>query len=165
MERPFLAMGLISHSSTLTIETDASTRGRGGVCNGVRTGSPWSPQEQQVHINCLELLAAHLAVKCFAKDKTNLTNLLKIDSMSALTYMKKLGGTISPKTELSSQRSMVVVHEEEYPLESPAPTGCTQHHSRQWAQGYEGLIGLEVEPNHLPTDQPEAGTSELDVCQ
>ena len=36
---------LISHSSTLTIETDASEIGWGAVCNGVRTGGPWSPQE------------------------------------------------------------------------------------------------------------------------
>ena len=50
-----------------------------------------------MHINCLELLAAFLAVKCFAKDKTNLTIYLKMDSMSALTYINKLGGTISPQ--------------------------------------------------------------------
>jgi len=53
--------------------------------------------EQQIHINILELLAAHLAVKCFAIDKTNLTMYLKMDSMSALTYINKLGGTISPQ--------------------------------------------------------------------
>ena len=88
---------LISHSSTLTIETDASEIGWGAVCSGVRTGGPWSPHEQQMHINCLELLAAHLAVKCFAKDKSNLNILLKMDSMSALTYINRRGGTISPK--------------------------------------------------------------------
>ena len=65
--------------------------------NGVRTVCPWSPQEQQMHINCLELLAAHLAVKCLAKDRSSLTILLKMDSMSALTYIKKLGGMISPQ--------------------------------------------------------------------
>jgi len=56
-----------------------------------------APHEQQIHINILELLAAHLAVKCFAIDKTNLTMYLKMDSMSALTYINKLGGTISPQ--------------------------------------------------------------------
>ena len=50
-----------------------------------------------MHINCLELLAAHLAVKCFAKDSSNLTILLKMDSMSALTYINKLGRMISPQ--------------------------------------------------------------------
>ena len=88
---------LIIHNSSLTIETDASTKGWGAVCNGVRTGGPWTSQEQTMHINCQELLAAHLAVKCFAKNKTNLTIHLKMDSVSALTYINKLGGTISPQ--------------------------------------------------------------------
>ena len=88
---------LIAHNSSLTIETDASKKGWGAVCNGVRTGGPWTPEERTMHINCLELLAAFLAVKCFAKDKTNLTIHLKMDSMSALTYINKLGGTISPQ--------------------------------------------------------------------
>ena len=82
---------LIAHNSSLTIETDSSKKGWGAVCNGVRTGGPWSPKERTMHINCLELLAAFLAVKCFAKDKTNLTIDLKMDSMSALTYINKLG--------------------------------------------------------------------------
>ena len=77
---------LIAHNSSLTIETDASKRG-GAVCNGVRTGGPWTPEERSMHINCLELLAA----------KTNLTIHLKMDSMLALTYINKLGGTISPQ--------------------------------------------------------------------
>ena len=68
----------------------------GAVCNGVGTEGPWTPEERTMHINCLELLAAFLAVKCFAKDRTNLTIHLKMNSMSALTYINKLGGTISP---------------------------------------------------------------------
>lgn len=76
---------LIAHNSSLTIKTDASTKGWGAVCNKVHTGGPWSPQERTMRINCLELLAASLAVKCFAKDKTNLTIHLKMDSISALT--------------------------------------------------------------------------------
>ena len=50
-----------------------------------------------MHINCLELLAAFLAVKCFANDKTNLNIHLKMDSVSALMYISRLGGTISPQ--------------------------------------------------------------------
>ena len=67
------------------------------MCNGIQTVGPWSPQEQTMHINCLELLAAHLAIKCFAKINTNLTIHLKMDRVSALTYINKLGGTISPQ--------------------------------------------------------------------
>ena len=83
---------LIAHNSFFTIETDASKQGWGAVCNGICTGGPWSPEKSRLHINCQELLAAFLAVKCFAKGKTNVTIHLKIDSMSALTYVNKLRG-------------------------------------------------------------------------
>ena len=43
--------------------------GLGAVCNGIRTGGLWSQLEQQLHIKCLELLAATLAVKLFHKDQ------------------------------------------------------------------------------------------------
>ena len=72
---------LIAHNSSFTIHTDASKTGWGAVYNGVRTGGPWSPEERTMHVNCLELLAVFLAMKCFAKDETNLTIDQKMDSM------------------------------------------------------------------------------------
>ena len=107
-----------------------------------------------------------LAVKCFAMDRSNLTTLLKMDSMSALTLHQQAGGNDIPTTESPSQRAVAVVHGEEHPLESPTPMGCTQHHSRQRVQGHEGQVRLEVESNHLPTDQPKTGTpGGGSVCQ
>lgn len=41
--------------------------------------------------------AATLAVKCFAKDKHDILIHLKVDNTTALTYINKLGGTVSPK--------------------------------------------------------------------
>ena len=78
----------------MVIKMDASRRGWGVVCNEVQTGGPWTPQEQEMHINCLVMLAATLAVKCYAKDQGNLHILLKMDSMSAPTYISEKGGTI-----------------------------------------------------------------------
>jgi len=59
---------LIHKQRTVTITSDASLMGWGAVCNGSRTGGPWSHSEQGMHINCLELLAAILAAKTFLKD-------------------------------------------------------------------------------------------------
>ena len=56
----------------LVIETDASNTGWGAFCQGVRTGGPWSKTERLQHINCLELLAAMLDVKCFAKRRRDI---------------------------------------------------------------------------------------------
>ena len=59
---------LLHQQESVIIRSDASFQGWGAVCNGIRTDGPWSQSEQQLHINCLELLAATLAVKSFLKD-------------------------------------------------------------------------------------------------
>jgi len=81
----------------VVIETDPSTVGWGAVCRGVRTGGLWSPQEQGTHINVLELTAGMFAVQSFLKDQSNLHVHLRMDNTSALTYVRKMGGTRSPR--------------------------------------------------------------------
>ena len=87
---------LISQQSSMTIISDASLQGWGAFCNGVRTRGQWFPQEQTLHINCLELLAASLAVRTFAKERSGITILLKIDNTTAVAYINRMGGTASP---------------------------------------------------------------------
>ena len=67
---------LIVQQASMTIILDASLQGWGATCNGVWTRGPWSSQEQTLHINCLELLAATLAVHTFAKERSGITILL-----------------------------------------------------------------------------------------
>jgi len=62
------------------IQSDASLQGWGTVCNGTRTGGPWSQVEQEMHINCMELLAATLAVQTFLKGQTVVSVLLQLDN-------------------------------------------------------------------------------------
>ena len=56
----------------MTIGSDTSQLGWGAVCAGTRTEGAWSVQEQSMHINSLELLAATLAVKTFLKDASGI---------------------------------------------------------------------------------------------
>ena len=79
----------------LVIETDASRKGWGAYCQGIRTGGPWSFEEKRLHINCLELLAGSLAVKTFTKSKVCAHVKLLMDSTSAFAYINKMGGTHS----------------------------------------------------------------------
>ena len=51
--------------------------------------------EQAMHIDCLELLAATLAVQTFAKHKSQVSILLRLDSTTAVAYINNLGGTVS----------------------------------------------------------------------
>lgn len=88
---------VLRRAPDMVIETDASNIGWGATCQESRTGGPWSRTESHLHINCLELLAATLAVKCFAKRANNIVIHLKMDNTSALTYINKMGGTVSPE--------------------------------------------------------------------
>ena len=86
---------VLSAEPDLTIESDASSQGWGASCQGTSTGGPWSIQEKSRYINCLELLAATLALKTFVKDKRGVSVLLKIDNTTAVAYINNHGGTVS----------------------------------------------------------------------
>ena len=71
-------------------------RGR-GVCQGTTTGGTWSYQERAKHINILELIAVKLAILTFTKGKSATAIHLRIDNMTALSHLVKMGGTRSPE--------------------------------------------------------------------
>ena len=52
---------------SINITTDASRRGWGAHCAGVKTQGLWTPEEQKLHINALEIKAVMFAVKAFTK--------------------------------------------------------------------------------------------------
>ena len=74
------------------IFSDASLTGWGATCNGKSARGLWSLGEQKLHINLLELKAAFLALKCFAANDSNCQILLRIDNITAITYINKMGG-------------------------------------------------------------------------
>lgn len=93
---------LLLRQETVIIRSDASRQGWGAVCKGSRTGGPWSNLEQEMHINCLELLAATLAVQSFMKDQSGVSIRLQLDNQTAVAYINNMGGTVSPQlTNLS----------------------------------------------------------------
>lgn len=81
----------------MVIHSDAAKSGGWGAeCNGVQTGGQWSREEMGLHINEQEMIAADLAVRTFLKmfPKTR-SVLLKVDNMTALSYIVKMGGTVN----------------------------------------------------------------------
>ena len=81
----------------LVIEFDTSCLGWGATLKGqeLRTGGQWSTSKQEMHINCLELLAASLAIQTFAKESQNINILVRTDNVSARVYINHFGGTHS----------------------------------------------------------------------
>ncbi|ODM87335.1 putative enzymatic polyprotein [Orchesella cincta] len=85
-----------SDSFDLTIFTDASTTGWGASCNDLSVGGYWSTHELHLHINCLELIAAYYGLRTFAKTQVHSNILLRIDNVTAIAYINKMGGIRFP---------------------------------------------------------------------
>ena len=86
---------LAETSSAVSDSIGCLPDGVGGCVQGSSDRGPWSPEEQQMHINCLELSAATLAVQAFAKDLSGIEILLQLDNQTAVAYINHLGGTVS----------------------------------------------------------------------
>ena len=81
---------------SIIVHPDASKQGWGAVLNGqFHTRGIWSPEEAAQHINYLELLAAFLAIKAYGKSWLNITVLLRMDNVTAVSYINQKGGTVS----------------------------------------------------------------------
>ena len=97
----------------------------GASCQGTSTGGPWSMQEKTWHINCLEMLAATLALKSFVKDER------PIDRQHNSGFLhQQPGGNSIQGTSLVNSRFMDVVPGEEYPHPSSVSPRRFELHSR-----------------------------------
>ena len=56
------------------------------------TGGLWTQEEQTHHINYLELLAVFLALRTFARDRHSVAILLRMDNVTAIAFVNKMGG-------------------------------------------------------------------------
>ena len=65
--------------------------GWGAVMNDSSTGGRWSPSEAENHINCLELLAALFALKCFQSSLSGKHVKIMIDNTTAVSVINNMG--------------------------------------------------------------------------
>ncbi|XP_044581549.1 uncharacterized protein LOC123263077 [Cotesia glomerata] len=80
----------------ITISSDASRSGWGAESNLKVTHGFWSQKDKKFYINYLELLAAFFALKCFASNLSNCEVLMRIDNITAISYINKAGGIKFP---------------------------------------------------------------------
>lgn len=78
------------------LESDASLHGWGAFFQNQNTGGLWSYSESLRHINYLELTAGLYALMSFRHSLQGRSVVLKMDSVSAVAYINRLGGTRSP---------------------------------------------------------------------
>uniref|UniRef100_A0A8W8ISQ8 Reverse transcriptase domain-containing protein n=1 Tax=Magallana gigas TaxID=29159 RepID=A0A8W8ISQ8_MAGGI len=80
---------LINPNPAVIIQSDASKKGWGAVCEKMCIGGIWLSGESQNHINVLELLAVTYAVKAFLKEKSDLQVLVQTDNKTAMTSLSQ----------------------------------------------------------------------------
>ena len=80
-------------SFDLEIFSNASTTGWGATLGHTKAHGLWTESERKMHINFLEIKAAFLALKCLANNCYNRQILIRIDNITALSYINKMGGT------------------------------------------------------------------------
>ena len=88
----------ISHGKPdFFLKTDASKSGWGAHVPGKvsSTGGRWKPEEAELHINCLEMIAALFGMKCYCQDMRNVHVRIEVDNTTAVSYINAFGGTKS----------------------------------------------------------------------
>lgn len=83
-------------SYCIEIFSDSSTTGWGAACGEDTASGQWSNEERKNHINYLELLAAFIALKIFAANYFNCQILLRVDNLTAVSYINRMGGVQFP---------------------------------------------------------------------
>ena len=156
---------IMMEKPSVIIESDVSTCSWGATYKGVHMGGPWSPGESQWHIYCLEALAAFHTVKCFVRDRRSATVLLRLDNISAISYVNKLGGTVLPQAEQHCERSVATLHEQRHHSDSRTPTGYYEHSSGRGVASNERSLRLDAESSNIPLYPSEVGATRSDpVC-
>lgn len=79
------------------IFSDASLIAWGAACENHKARGFWKVEERKLHINQLELMAAFMALKCFAADLEECEILLRVDNTTAIAYINKMGGIRFPQ--------------------------------------------------------------------
>lgn len=78
------------------IFSDASSTGWGAYCDGNESYGYWKENEMKLHINQLELKAAFFALKVFASDCFDCELLLRIDNVTAISCINRMGSVQYP---------------------------------------------------------------------
>ena len=74
------------------VYTDASTTGWGATYNGHAVSGVWTGPQLQWHINCLELLAVHLALNRLKGHLRGKHVLVRTDNTATVAYINRQGG-------------------------------------------------------------------------
>ena len=129
---------LVHRNLDLSIESDSFLTGWETSCQEVQTRGPWSNEDKNYHITCLELLAATVSVKMFVKGQLNKRILLLLDNRTAGRDSLYTGNA-------NDLKPVEVVPKERYLTVSSAPCRGEKRYSGHRVQSDERSLWLDVE--------------------
>ena len=154
---------LISKKPEVSLETDASRTGWGAVCQGVRTGGPWSKEEIQ---NAHQLPTITGSVPCLQmllqREEEHQCPIENGQHLSGGIHQQDGRGSV-PSFEQDKQRLPAVVSGEGHLRPNPASGGEAEQHSRCRIQGNEGQIRLDALPSDFHSFKRTFGPLEVDL--
>ena len=146
----------------LTIYSDASNSGWGGVLNGVSTRGPWTEADRLRHINELELLAALYSLKAFTSQLEGISIRLMMDNSTAVCYVNKAGGTRSKS--LNNIAADIMCWCESKKISVHAAPWNIEFSRRSAIQIETGVQRLEAQNVHLFPAVGTVGTGSGFIC-
>ncbi len=97
-------------SRHVVVTTDASSTGWGATCNGQATSGLWTGPRLLWHINCLELLAVHLALRQCRPLLLGKHMLVRTDNTAAVSYINRMGGIRSRRMSQLARHLLLWSH-------------------------------------------------------
>ncbi len=97
-------------SRHVVVTTDASSTGWGATCNGQAASGLWMGPRLLWHINCLELLAVHLALRQFRPLLLGKHVLVRTDNTAAVSYINRMGGIRSRRMSQLARHLLLWSH-------------------------------------------------------
>lgn len=129
--------GIFGPVPDVIVELDASLQGWGARCGSLTTGGKWTDQEKKMHINYLELLAGFFEIKSFIRNQMSCCVLLKMDNISAVRYVNKLGGPCSKGLGRSGKGFLAFLSKQGYHDSGSVHSRNEQYNSRLEFKGIE----------------------------
>ncbi len=98
--------------------------GLGATCNGQAASGLWTGPRLLWHINCLELLAVHLALRQFRPLLLGKQLLVRTDNTAAVSYINRLGGLRSRRMSRLARHLLLWSHTQLRLLRCPNSGGA-----------------------------------------
>ncbi len=129
------------------VYTDASAKGWGATFNGHAVSGVWTGPQLHWHINCLELLAVHLALNRLKRRLRGEHVLVRTDNTATVAYINRQGGLC--------HTSHVTTRPPPPPLESEASEVASRHSYPGLAQPDSRRAVTSCAPRRMETPSPD----------